>query len=69
MRAKNRSRFTYSLCVALLIALFLSAPAGALIKVCAVSRCCHDCDYYTNDGVFLYNITWCWSDSGSGCAQ
>jgi hypothetical protein len=69
MRAKKRSRFIYSLCVALLLALALSAPAEALLKVCMTVRCCHQCDYFSNDGTWLYGIYWCWTDSGSGCAN
>jgi hypothetical protein len=69
MRPQTRRRFAHYLCIALLLALFLSSPAGAIIKVCYETRCCHDCDYYSNDGVWLYSIYWCWTDSGSGCAQ
>lgn len=63
MPAKRRSRLTYA-CVALLLALFLTAPAGATVKVCYITPCCH-CDYYSNDGTWLYNITWCFS--GGNC--
>jgi hypothetical protein len=64
MRAKHRSRLT-CLCLALLLALFLSSPAGAVTKICFDTACCHDCDYYSSDGTFLYNITWC--RSGGSC--
>jgi hypothetical protein len=63
MRAKHRTRVT---CVflTLLLALLMSSPAGAL-KICIDTDCCHSCDYFSSNGTFLYNITWCWS--GGSC--
>jgi hypothetical protein len=58
------SRFT-RLCVAFMVGLLLNATAGtAISKICADYRCCHYCAYYDQNGNFLYEIDWCWSDSG-----
>jgi hypothetical protein len=61
-----KSRLACRLGLALLAVLLLSAPAGAIVKVCYITPCCHDCDYYSDDGVWLYNITWC--GAGRGCS-
>lgn len=63
---KTRNCLVRYLCAALLLALTLSAPAAAAAgyHYCVTYRCCHYCSYYDADGNFLFEIDWCWSDSG-----